>query len=137
VKLLAFLRPGPTSALQCILSYARQAPGMPNSKTKWNFKHPTPDQFYLVDIPSGVCVAPRRIQAAILPQRPVNQIKTTTSRGVQTTSLRPQLLEPPRELRCRPHLSLPLLTNRQTIAIYGKGVGGARPVPVLPRTDEL
>jgi hypothetical protein len=39
-----------------------------------NFKHPMPDRFYLVDIPSGVCVAPRRIQAAILPQQPVNQI---------------------------------------------------------------
>jgi hypothetical protein len=95
---------------------------MPKCKNETgNFKHSTPDQFYLLDIPSGVCVALQRTLAAIIPQLPVNQTKTTTSSAVQTSIHRPQPLELPRKLEelTPPPFTNPL-TNRQTIAIYGK-----------------
>jgi len=53
-------------------------------------------------------------------------------------SPRPQLLEPPRKLQelMPPPFTTPINQSPDDSHIW-KGVGGVRPVPVLPRTDEL
>ena len=62
----------------------------------------------------------------------------TISRGVQASSPRPQLLEPPRELQALapPPFTTPINQSPNDSHIW-KGVGGVRPVPVIPHTDEL
>jgi hypothetical protein len=137
--LLAFLHPGPISVVRCILHYARQAPGMPKLKMKQGISN-TPRQtdftmltYLLVSawphheskqqsFPHGWSTKSRRLHSTESKLR----VPDPSSRSHQENSKR----------SC-PHLSLPLLTNRQTIAVYGKGVGGVRLVPVLPRTAEF
>jgi len=112
---------------------------MPNSRTKQGISNtPRQTNFTFLTYPRASAWPPRWIQAAVLPQRPVNQIKTTTSSGVQTWSPRPQLLEPPRELQelTPPPFTTPINQSPDDSHIW-KGVGGVRPVPVLPLTAEL
>jgi hypothetical protein len=112
-----------TSVLRCTKNYARQAPGMSNTKPKqWILKPPNarpvlPSWHTLRRLRSP----PRTIRAAISPQRLANQIKTTSFRGVQTSSPRPLPLKPLRKLEelTPPPFTTPINQSPDDSHIYG------------------